>query len=354
MAIPVLFIATGAGSAVAGVAKAAKAVKDNSHAKKINEKAEERIRQAADKLDRPRQQCGEALENLGKEKAFVLNTSIQDFLRSFEKLKNVEFSDSLGLDELNSLHIDQNAFDGLKEMEGFASSLMSGTVAGTAGGAFVAFGAYNAAMTFATASTGTAISSLSGIAASNATLAFFGGGSLAAGGWGMAGGTMVLGGLVAGPAMLVMGLIIGAKASKNLDNAYVNEQNAKVICEQLAAAIEQCNAIRRRTYMFYSLLARLDTYFLPLIDYLRGVIEDEGTDYAAFSPEGKKIVAATTSVAAAIKAVLDTPILTEEGNLTKESEQIIDDILSVAEAVKEELNTDTVIGKEGSTDDVND
>ena len=60
------------------------------------------------------------------------------------------------------------------------------------------------ASTFAAASTGTAIATLSGAAATNATLAFFGGGSLAAGGLGMAGGTAVLGGLVAGPALCVI------------------------------------------------------------------------------------------------------------------------------------------------------
>ena len=47
--------------------------------------------------------------------------------------------------------------------------------------------------TVGTASTGTAISSLSGVAARNATLAWLGGGTLAAGGLGIAGGAIVLG-----------------------------------------------------------------------------------------------------------------------------------------------------------------
>ena len=72
-------------------------------------------------------------------------------------------------------------------------------------------------MTFASASTGTAISTLSGAAATNATLAFFGGGSLATGGLGMAGGMYVLGGLVAGPALMVMGMITEAKSKEKID-----------------------------------------------------------------------------------------------------------------------------------------
>lgn len=55
----------------------------------------------------------------------------------------------------------------------------------------------SAVMAFGAASTGTAISSLSGAAATNATLAWLGGGSLAAGGGGMAAGTAVLGTITA-------------------------------------------------------------------------------------------------------------------------------------------------------------
>lgn len=53
------------------------------------------------------------------------------------------------------------------------------------------------ATTFGTASTGTAISALSGAAATNAALAWFGGGALAAGGGGMAAGQALL--ALAGP-----------------------------------------------------------------------------------------------------------------------------------------------------------
>lgn len=53
------------------------------------------------------------------------------------------------------------------------------------------------ATTFGTASTGTAISALSGAAASNAAIAWLGGGALATGGGGMAAGQALL--ALAGP-----------------------------------------------------------------------------------------------------------------------------------------------------------
>lgn len=71
-------------------------------------------------------------------------------------------------------------------------------------------------MAFATAGTGATISTLSGAAATNATLAWLGGGTLASGGMGIAGGMMALGALTTGPALLIAGWYMGSKAESNL------------------------------------------------------------------------------------------------------------------------------------------
>lgn len=326
MPIPLLFIGVAAVTGVVGAGKTIKAKMDNSNAENINLSAHSRIKYASEDLDQQRKAVGLSLDKLGEEKLFILNNSIKDFLNTFEKLKNVDFTASRELSELNKLHIDHKTFSDLRAMENFAAAFVGGTVAGVAGGAMAAFGAYGAATTFATASTGTAIASLSGAAATNATLAFFGGGSLAAGGLGMAGGSAVLGGLVAGPALLVMGMISGAKASKNLDNAYANSAKADKICEELETAGVQCCAIRRRAYMFYNLLARLDASFLPLVFKMEEIVNKEGVDYRQYSIASKKCIAAAASMAGTIKAVLDTPILTEAGNLTSESKRVAEDI----------------------------
>lgn len=326
MPLPLLFIGVAAATGATGIGKSAKAFVDIKKAKKINMNSEERLETAGERLNQLRTQCGESLEALGKEKIAVLSGSLKDFVESFSMIKNVDFTDSVGLEELEKFHIDDKADMEIAEITGVVSTVASGALAGVTGGALTAFGAYGAAGTFAAASTGTAISSLSGAAATNATLAFFGGGSLASGGLGMAGGMVVLGGLVAGPALLVMGIITGAKAGKSLEEALANSAEVDQTCEQLEVANYQCIAIRRRTYMFYSLLARLDSFLLPLVLDMKEVIKNEGYDYSMYKPESKKIVARAASVAVTVKKVIDTPILSEDGKLIDGSEKTYNEI----------------------------
>ena len=316
MPLPLFFIVSAAASAGVGLVKTMKAKVDNDTASSINEIASLRIETAKNSLEISRNFTGEVISKLGAEKLYVLNNSINRFLSSFEKIKNVNLTESPGLDEFSKICIDKTTIKDLRDLSDFATTLTAGSITGVASGAIAAFGAYSAATTFATASTGTAIASLSGAAASNATLAFFGGGSLAAGGLGIAGGTAVLGGLVAGPALLVMGLVTGAKASKNLNDAYSNDAESQKISEELLAATDLCDNISRRTIMFYNILARLDSHFLPAVFNLEKVLEEEGFDYSKYSSDAKYVVAKSATLASTIKAVLDTAILNEDGTLT--------------------------------------
>lgn len=322
MPLPILFIGIAVATGAVGIGKTTKAGFDQHNARMLNENSDERMEEAANRLNTYRKQCEKSLEMLGEEKLFILNGNIADFMDTFTQIKNVDFTESLGLNELNKLAIDKKEFKELGDMRSFAGSLSTGLAAGVTGGALAAFGAYSAASTFAAASTGTAIASLSGAAASNATLAFFGGGSVATGGLGVAGGSAVLGGLVAGPALMIMGIIVEAKAGKNLEEAKANAAEATVYCEQMEAGAEQCIAIRRRTDMFYSLLSILDSRFLPLIHKMQEVVANEGYDYSKYSIESKKAIAAAASMAVSVKAVLDTPLLTDDGNLTEASEEL--------------------------------
>lgn len=323
MPIPFIPIIIGGGAALLGIGKSVKAAVDMNDAKDTNQWAQHIVDEAKEVATASRDASNLAIENLGRKKLWVLNNSIELFIRTFEQLHNVELGNSGGLDELQQFQIDKKGLSELRDMSTMATSIVGALVGGTAAGTLTAIGALGGVVTFGTASTGTSIALLSGIAAKNATLAFLGGGSIAVGGLGVAGGTAILGGLVAGPALAVMGLVVGAKASANKDAAYSNLAKAREFEEEMKTLRVLCRGIRMRANLFERLLIKLDALFQPMIDSLNQVIKTSGTDYQAFSTEEKGIVAANLSLAKAIKAVLDTPILTEEGTLTDESSRIV-------------------------------
>ena len=150
---------------------------------------------------------------------------------------------------------------------------IGGAAAGTAGG-FAAAGATTAAvMALGTASTGTAIASLSGAAATNATLAALGGGAIVtAGGGGMALGTAILGGATLGVGLLVGGVIFnitGSSLSDKADEAWrqskKEEEEVNKICGYLIdltnAAFQYKNTLNK-VKAVYDKHIDLMTYFI--------------------------------------------------------------------------------------------
>ncbi len=328
MPFPFLLIGIAVATGSFGVGKTIKAGFDQSKATDINLEADVIVKSASMKIEKCRKNCGAAIDNLGTCKINILDNSIKPFINEFEKLNHVELVESKGLNELQKIMLDKKSFTELKALQSMATSMIGGLASGAVAGALTAFGAYGAASTFAVASTGTAIASLSGAAATNATLAFFGGGALSAGGGalGVAGGSAVLGGLVAGPALAVLGVVVGAKASANKDKAYSNLAKAKEFKEEMAVASKMCIGIRKRANMFYRFLLSLNAVFEPLTYEMSEIIRRRGADFREFSNEEKNTVAEAMAIAGAIKSILDTALLDEDGNLMPESEHIVGDM----------------------------
>ena len=134
-------------------------------------------------------------------------------------------------------------------------------------------------MMLASASTGTAISALSGAAATNATLAWFGGGSLAAGGMGMTGGIAVLGGVVAGPVLAGGGVVLEAKARDILSNARENLAAAKVAAKEMNTAESICQGIFEVSSLFYNTIEGVSDRFEPILVNFENIIETNDNKY---------------------------------------------------------------------------
>jgi len=83
---------------------------------------------------------------------------------------------------LDGIDVRINSIDAPGRLNLNPGGWVAGVLRATGAGAAASAGAVNAAVSFGTASTGATIAGLSGVAAESATLAWLGGGSLAAGG----------------------------------------------------------------------------------------------------------------------------------------------------------------------------
>ena len=114
--------------------------------------------------------------------------------------------------QLTTQKTDYNLNRTQKLLNDFSAS--AATVQGAGLGTSAAVGSWAMVGLLGSASTGTAIATLSGAAATNATLAWFGGGALAAGGGGMAAGMMTIGGIIALPLIAFSAWTTHSKASE--------------------------------------------------------------------------------------------------------------------------------------------
>ena len=300
-----------------GVGKTANAVVRNDEADNIHKKAKNVIEAAELNMKKAKETCNDSLRMYGEIKISVLNTEISNFIDMYSKLKNVTLDHSEELERLKVGNFTEVSLAELKQSSSFASSLTGSATKGAGFGVLTAFGAYSGTMALASAGTGAAIGTLSGVAATNATLAWLGGGTLAAGGYGVAGGTMVLGTLVAGPAMFILGGVLEANASKKLDEAKTNLEQAKTFQSESDVVIEKLRAITEVSVLGCDLMKYLKSIFIETNKDMDGAISKCGYDYSLYDEEARNSVFRSVVMAQLVKKVIDTPVLNEHGELHK-------------------------------------
>lgn len=303
-----------------GAGKAVKALSDNSDADDINSDARRTVRQAELDLEEAKQKSNSSLEELGRKKLGSMTKTLPNFVAEFEQLKNVDFISATEQEKLLLGDFDKPALQEIKNDCSLLEGTATGLGSGVSGGALAAFGAYNGTMMLATAGTGTAISSLSGAAATNATLAWLGGGTLASGGLGVAGGTMVLGTLAAGPALLIFGSVLGAKADKNLSDARSNREQANAFANESDAICVKLDGIYQISQLASDVLSKARTTCRRATQKLAKIIKESGTDFSRYTDEQKEHVFKTVKSAQLVKSIIDVPILDKDGAILGDAE----------------------------------
>lgn len=199
-----------------------------------------------------------------------------------------------------------------KELEQVQKSAFTAGV-GVTGGLAVTSLAPSAAMwvatTFGTASTGTAISALSGAAANSAALAWLGGGSIAAGGAGVTGGQALL--ALAGPigwsiagATLLTSIILLSNNKRKIDKEKKDE--IEKIKTNTGKIVEQSNSIK-------ILLEENNALYVNIVKNYQKALYIFNMDYTIMKEEDKFLLGSIVNETKAIAKSIEKGIVEDEG-----------------------------------------
>ncbi len=317
MALPILLAGAAGLTAIAGIGAGWEGMDNLKEAERIAENAEDDFKKAKKKLKKKFKKTNRRLQELGELKVTIFTKNIKPLIELIRQLKAVDPSILEGFSEYFTQ-------DELKEMDKAVTTaleLENGLASGVTSGALIGFGAYGSVGLLASASTGTAISTLSGAAATNATLAWLGGGSLAAGGLGMAGGAAVLGGLVAAPAIAIGGFHIANKGEEALTEAREYEAEIEVEIVKMKFAKVALKGIIKSTNQLSNALEETTKRLEKTMRKFQTEMEELGEDNLD-SATIATMLQPSIIIGKSLKNMLNQPVIDEDGEAIPKMKKI--------------------------------
>lgn len=268
MPLPLILGAAALVSAAYGAKKGYDGYQKHSEADDIVNAAKKRYAGKKEAFDVQEKATTSALETLGEEELSI-GQHFDEFKTLAESLLQKL---NAGRQDKLKINIPKHKLQSIESYSYTAVGVLGATAGAGVAGAAAGFAVYGGVMALGAASTGTAISSLAGVAATNATLAAIGGGSLATGGLGMAGGTAILGAAVAGPVLAIAGWAYNSHGEEALKNAHKADEQVDSAVAKLEKAQKQLSKTEDYAFdisdVLKSVYAQFDQYFdhLKVID----------------------------------------------------------------------------------------
>ena len=347
MVLPLVIISAAAAT-VFGGKKAYDGYKTKQEANEIQENLFRKYNNRKEQLDKIRQNTDEALNNLG-----VLELSIGQSIGEFEKLaKELLVKLEKSGYKNQKLTIPANQLDKINDLAISTAEFLATSTAG-ANEVAASFAVNSGVVVFGAASTGTPIAVLSGTVAYNATMATIGGGSLAAGGWGMAGGAMVLGSAAAAPILAVAGWAYAKHADKALENAEKQSEEVRKAVEKMNLAEVKLNKITNYVQRINLSLTSINNTFIDYLEALKTMYQTimmrhQGEDISIdVSKECLQKIDNGYALAAIMTEIITTPIfkpqVDEDGKAVIKDGQVQFDTDEDGGSVLNETNLDSVL-----------
>ncbi|MGB6068200.1 MAG: hypothetical protein WBG50_25620 [Desulfomonilaceae bacterium] len=302
------------GGALWGGKKALDGLSDFEQAKQIQSGATTNHKQSVGAMERKRDATNNHAQSYGELLLQARRVTFGRFVEFVEALghrgsvQSIEMLESV---DVRPPHVEEFRIASMQ-----APEVVMGLAGAVAAGGSAAVGVPTLVGLYGTASTGTAINVLGGVAARNAVLAWLGGGSLAAGGGGMAAGALVLGGITFVPALAVVGVMLANKGKQALRDAEQYRSKVDQKIANLDSLTQFLGRVIKRIDELQALVTEIDNRANLALDYL-----DTSTFNVANDLDVKKFQEVGLMVSA-LSEIMKTPVLDEKGNLTDQSSNI--------------------------------
>ena len=283
-------------------------------ARKLAEEAKIRYESAVENLKKDEATTNRLAERYGDIQLHVMTTTVRRFIKFLENSgRKTSESDKKILEGINFSVQQINEYKAATmNAESYLVGAVKSATAATAGYS----GAIGIATSIGAASTGTAISSLSGAAAWNATLAWFGGGAIAAGGGGMAVGTIVLGSITVVPALAIGGFFAAREGKKAMTKAREYEAQVNVAIAEIEFAREFAQQVSSRITELRGIFEEINSRAIAGLDDLEAHVIDSKIDTDKFQHVGLLMKG--------LIEILKTPVLNPQGQLNLGVVKILD------------------------------
>ena len=315
-----------------GIAAGVSGTKKVSEANRRIESASEKYESNQKKMEKQENSTMSTLEALGALKMAQFE-ELDRFITTFEKIHNrPEMTEVQG----EGIEIPKHNLDKIERVQIKAVELFGTVAAGAGAGALAGFATYGGVMTLGVASTGAPIAGLYGAAATKATLAALGGGSIAAGGGGIALGTQILGGAVAAPIIAVGGLLLNAKGNDSLEKAREVESKVDDAVDKLKGITKFLSQLKEYGVKLKTEIESIAKVYDTYVSRLEYIVERE-RDYNKYDLQDKQVVNNSAKITQVMYSMLVQDLLEVQKEDSKEIPTIKKEEINKITHVSEEL-----------------
>lgn len=319
---------------------------DRHDAKKIKNQANEDLANAKEELEDKRSKTEKSIEKLGNAKLTAYSGALEKFYNCYTQISKADRKPFKRPTDTVSYKDVKHSLITISKTQVSLKKVALQSAGAISTGALVAGGTYFAVK-------GLVFGKLAGVAAKNATVAWLGGGSLASGGAGMAGGMVVLGGIALAPVALFSMYMGYSSGKRKLNDAMNYADEVEVFVQKVKTLICELNQIERAAKLFTKAIISMDAVLevqndklVQVINRLQGrtffqkAIRDPIKKFFRkniFEPEELRVITDSINCAVLLSGLIEKPLMDDNGAFISSSIEFIESANKKADTYKKLL-----------------